>query len=208
MPLEYTSSFLPDDGDLAAQALFRNVLGGGGTLVGVHEAHLEHVVLTLGGSGGGSGGGQGEDAVGIGLSGSGLAGLGGHGAQGDLHAPVLENVVGVDGLLGVVLVILIAQVELDRAAFGVDLVHGDLGAAVGCVAVDSSAAGQGAGAAQLEGGAFGGSFGSGVVGGIAGGVAVDSSWPPQAARPSTMAMASIRLRNFFFIVSLSFLLKE
>ncbi len=54
---------LPDNGDLGAQLLLRDVRGRSGTLVGVHEAHLEHIVLALDGSGGRRGGGQRKDAV-------------------------------------------------------------------------------------------------------------------------------------------------
>src|SRR5699024_10376036 len=147
--------------DLLAQALVIDVLGGGQALVGVGEAHLVHAVLALDHVGGGAGGGQGEDAVGHGQLGGADAGLGGDGAQRDLHAPVLQGVVGVDRGLGDVHVVLVVQLELDGAALGVDLVHGDLGAALCSQAVDGGVAGQGAGAADLEGRAGGG---AGVLG--------------------------------------------
>ena len=68
---------------------------------------------------------------------------------------VHHGVVGVDGLLRVVDVVLVLQLELDGAALGVDLLHSDLSAALGSQAVDGGVTGQGAGAAQLEGGVAG-----------------------------------------------------
>ena len=86
----------------------------------------------------------------VALGGGGNAGGRGDRAQEHLHSPVLQGVVGVDGLLGVVGVVLIVQVELE-AAQGVDLLYGDLRAALGRVAVDSRVAGEGAYAADPEG---------------------------------------------------------
>ena len=59
----------------------------------VHKAHLEYVVLALGYCNGGCGRGQRENAVAVVLSGGSLARLGGYGAEGQLHAPVLQGVV-------------------------------------------------------------------------------------------------------------------
>ena len=88
--------------------------------------------------------------VAVGLHRGGHARGGGDGAQEHLHPPALQGIVGVDGLLRVVGVVLIAQVDLD-AAQGVDLVRGDLRAVGGGIAVDGRAAGQGANAADLKG---------------------------------------------------------
>ena len=169
---------LPDDVHVLAQVLLIDILGGGQALVGVGEAHLEHVVFVGDDVGGGGGGGQGEDPVLEVVLGGGDAGLGGDGAQGDLHAPVLQVVEGVDGGLRHVLVVLIVQLELNVAALRVDLVHRDLGAPVGGQAVDGGVAGEGAGGADLEGGAGGidhlfdgGAGGDAAGGGIAGGAA-------------------------------------
>ena len=170
---------LPDDGDLGAQILLVNVTGSSGALVGVHEAHLEHVILALGGSLGRGRGGQGKDPVRIVLHGGGFAGLGGDGAQGELHAPVLQGVVGIDGLFGVVHVVLIAQLELDVAAQGVDLIHSQLCAVLGCHAVDGGIPGQRASATNLEGSASGGAGGS-IVGAGIGGAAVIGAAGAQA----------------------------
>ena len=142
---------LPDDRDLGAELLLCDVLSGCGALVRVHEAHLEYVVLALGYCNGGCGRGQSENAVAVVLSGGSLARLGGYGAEGQLHAPVLQGVVGVDGLLCVVLVVLIVQLELNIAALSVDLVNRDLRAVLCSVAVNCGCAGQRAGAAELEG---------------------------------------------------------
>src|SRR5699024_10773125 len=133
---------LPDDEDALAQAPDVDVLGGGGALVVIGEAHLEHVVLVRDDRGRGGGGSQGEDPILEVQGGSAHAGGGGDGAQGDLHPPLLQGVVGVDGGLGHVHVVLIAQVELDGAALGVDLIHSDLGAVVGGQAIDGGVAGQ------------------------------------------------------------------
>ena len=69
-------------------------------------------------------------------------------------------------------VVLVAQLELDVAAQGVDLVHSDLGAVLGRNAVDGSIAGQGAGAADLEGSAGGGAGGALTAGVGLGGAGV------------------------------------
>ena len=81
------------------------------------------------------------------------AGLGGDGAQGDLHAPLLQGVVSVDRSLRDVHIVLVLQRELNVAAGLFDFIHGDLGAALGSQAIDGGVASQRAGAAQLEGGA-------------------------------------------------------
>ena len=149
---------LPDDSDLGAELLLCDVLCGCGALVRVNEAHLEHIVLVRGYRNGGSRRSQCENTVAVVLSGGSLARLGGYGAERQLHAPVLQGVVGVDSLLGVVLIVLIVQLELNIAALSVDLVNCDLCAVLAGVAVNSSRAGQRAGAANLE-----GSAGSGAV---------------------------------------------
>ena len=150
---------LPDDRNLGAELLLCDVLCGCGALVRVHKAHLEYVVLALGYCNGGCGRGQRENTVAVVLSGGSLTRLGGYGAERQLHAPVLQGVVGVDSLLGVVLIVLIVQLELNIAALSVDLVNSDLRAVLCSIAVNSSRAGQRAGAANLE-----GSAGSGAVG--------------------------------------------
>ena len=90
------------------------------------------------------------DAVGEVLGGRRLAGFGRDRSERDLHAPVLEGVVGVDGLFGVVRVVLVIQLELN-AAGRVDLVDGDLRAVLGGIAVNGGASRQRSRAAQLEG---------------------------------------------------------
>ena len=150
---------LPDDRNLGAELLLCDVLCGCGALVRVHKAHLEYVVLALGYCNGGCGRGQSENAVAVVLSGGSLARLGGYGAEGHLHAPVLQGVVGVYRLLCVALVVLIVQLKLNIAALSVDLVNRDLCAVLAGIAVNSIRAGQRAGAANLE-----GSAGSGAVG--------------------------------------------
>ena len=150
---------LPDDRNLGAELLLCDVLCGCGALVRVHKAHLEYVVLALGYCNGGCGRGQSENAVAVVLSGGSLARLGGYGAEGQLHAPVLQGVVGVYRLLCVALVVLIVQLKLNIAALSVDLVNRDLCAVLAGIAVNSIRAGQRAGAANLE-----GSTGSGAVG--------------------------------------------
>ena len=79
--------------------------------------------------GAGSGGGQQEDMVAVALSRGGNTRGGSNGTQEHLHPPVLQGVVGVDGLLCIVGVVLILQVEL-QAAQSVDLLNGDLRAAL------------------------------------------------------------------------------
>ena len=154
---------LPDDRNLGAELLLCDVLRGCGALVRVHKAHLEYVVLALGYCNGGCGRGQCENAVAVVLSGGSLARLGGYGAEGQLHAPVLQGVVGVDSLLGVVLIVLIVQLKLNIAALSVDLVNSDLRAVLCSIAVNSSRAGQRAGAANLEGSAGSGAVGAAVL---------------------------------------------
>ena len=126
-----------------------DVVGRGLALVGVGEAGLEHVVAALGHLGGGGGGGQLEDAVVKGLGGHGHAGGSGGGAVQHLHPLALQVVIGVDGLLGIALVILKVQGKL-QAAQGVDLIHGDLSARLGGDAVHGTRAGQGADTADLD----------------------------------------------------------
>ena len=111
---------------------------------------------------GGGGRGQLEDAVVVGLGGDGDAGRGRGGAHQDLHAPVLQGVVGVDGLLGVVLVVLPVEGHLGGAG-SVDLVDGDLGAILGGRAVDGCSSGNGADATDLEG--VGRNLGATAIGG-------------------------------------------
>ena len=67
MPLEYTSSFFQMTAILVPSFFSAMYVAEADALVGVGEAHLEHVVLALDGSGGGSGGGQRKDAVLVGL---------------------------------------------------------------------------------------------------------------------------------------------
>ena len=138
-----------DGGDLGAQLVLLDVVRSGLALVGVGEAGLEHVVAALGHLGGGGGGGQLEDAVVKGLGGHGHAGGGGGGAVQHLHPLALQVVIGVDGLLGIALVILKVQGKL-QAAQGVDLIHGDLSARLGGDAVHGARAGQGADTADLD----------------------------------------------------------
>ena len=145
------------DSQLGAQTVGLHIVGSSDTLVGVGEAHLEDVVLAVGDVGGGSGGGQLEVTVSIGLAGNSHAGTGGGAAVQDLHAPVLQVVVSVDALFAVSFVVLEVQLELD-AALGVDLGNCDLSALLGGDTVGSGVAGQGADAADLDGGG-----GSGLV---------------------------------------------
>ena len=119
-------------------------------MVRIREAHLINVVLPLDDRRAGSGRGQRKDTVGVVLRRSGLARLGGNRTQRDLHAPVLQGIVCVDRFLRVVLVVLILEFKLDRAALGVDLIHRDLRAVLRRVAVNRRAAGQRAGAAELK----------------------------------------------------------
>ena len=126
------------------------------------------------------------------------AGLGGDGAQGDLHAPLLQGVVGVDGGLSVVDVVLSHQLKLDVAAQGIDFVHRDLGGIGHAGAIDGGAAGQGANDADFE-GAAAGALPAGRIAESA------SSEPPQAARLRTITMAIMRAKNFFFILQSPFL---
>ena len=154
---------LPDDRNLGAELLLCNVLRGCGALVRVNEAHLEHIVLICGYRNGGSRRSQCKNAVAVVLSGGSLARLGGYRAERQLHAPVLQGVVGVDSLLGVVLIVLIVQLELNIAALSVDLVNSDLRAVLCSIAVNRSRAGQRAGAANLEGSAGSGAVGAAVL---------------------------------------------
>ena len=161
-------------------------------MVGVGEAHLEHIVLpgdghiafriclTADNIGGGGGGSQLKDPVRIGLGGNGDTGSRGGGAHQNLHAPVLQVVVGVDGLLGVVLVVLPVDLKLN-AAQRVDLFHGKLRTVLGGVAVDSSRTSQGANAAQLDGAAGGSVFG-GAGCGLGAGILSYAAFGAGAAR--------------------------
>src|SRR5699024_2724860 len=91
-----------------------------------------------------------------------------------LHTPVLQVVVSVDGLLGVAFVVLEVQLDLQTAQ-SVDLLNSDLGAVLNGIAVLSSSAGQGAYAADLQDlGTFSSALGSGVASGgsVIGGGAV------------------------------------
>ena len=167
-----------DDGHLAAQVVILDVVGGGNALVGVGEADLEHVVLTGGNVGGGSGGGQLEVAGGVGLSRHGHTGGGSGAAVDDLGAVADEGVVGVDGLLGITLVVLEVQLKLE-ATQGVDLLHGHLGALLGGKAIHSGGAGQGANAADLNG--AGGRAGTGLNGSSLGGARLAGSGSSRVA---------------------------
>ncbi|CAN4035735.1 Multidrug export protein mepA, partial [Dysosmobacter welbionis] len=146
-----------DDGDLRTVEVLIDVLGGTGALVGVGEADLEHVIIVVDGNDivAGGGGGQGEHPVLIGQRDHGKGRLGGDGAHQDLHAVVHQGVVGVDGGLSVVDVVLSHQLKLDVAAQGIDFVHRDLGGIGHAGAVDGGAAGQGANDADFEGAAAG-----------------------------------------------------
>ena len=92
-------------------------------LTGVSEANLEHVVLVGSYIAGRSGGSEHEHALFISLSRNSDTGSGGNGAQNHHGFVVHDFVVGVDGLFGVVLVVLNVQNNL-QAALGVDFVNG------------------------------------------------------------------------------------
>ena len=126
-----------------------NVLSGSRALVGVVEADLIGVILVSGDVGGRSGGGQGEDTIQIGLSGNSNTRSGGNAAAENLHTPVHEVVVSVDGLFCVVLVVLSVELNL-KAAHSVDLVNRDLSAVLCSSAINGSATGQGADKADLQ----------------------------------------------------------
>lgn len=81
MPWEYCVVVAVDDGDLGVRHIGAHVGGRAGALVGVGEAHLEHVVLARDDVGGGGAGGQGEDAVVVDLGGYADGGAGGDGAR-------------------------------------------------------------------------------------------------------------------------------
>ena len=170
-----------DHGDLGGQLVLGDEVRGGLALVGVGEAHLEHVVVALGDGGGGGGGGELEHPVAVALGGHGGGGAGGGAPIEDLHLMVQQGVVGVDALLAVGLVILAVQLEADGVVQGVDLLDGDLGALVGGDAVLGVGAGQGADTADLDGdnvaaalaglaGGIGGIAGVSALAGLAGGV--------------------------------------
>lgn len=192
-----------DDGDLGAQAVLLDVISGGEALIGVGEADLEDVVPPAGHIGGGGGGSELEVAVVEGFGGHGYAGSGGGAAVDELHAVALELVVGVDGLLGVALVILEIQGELETAQ-GVDFRYGDLGALLRGQAVHGGGAGQGADAANLDDAGSAGMVGRsrGVGGGGRGGAAAAAA-AGQQDRPRAPAMARDKAR-FIFIVKPSF----
>ena len=138
-----------DDSDLCICKMLGNVLGGSGALVGVVEADLIGVVLVSGDIGGRSRGGQGEDTIQIGLSGNSNTRSGGNAAAENLHTPVHEVVVSVDGLFCVVLVVLSVELNLE-AAHSVDLVNRDLSAVLCSSAINGSATGQGTDKADLQ----------------------------------------------------------
>ena len=141
-----------DDGDLCAGEVVGKVVSGGNALVGVGEADLEGIVLVSDEVDGGAGRGEQEGALVIGLGSDRDAGAGGDRSEQDLHAPVHQGVVGVDGLVaGVGFIVLRLELKLDGAVRGVDLVNGDLGCVHNGIAVDGGAAGQGALSADLEG---------------------------------------------------------
>lgn len=191
-----------DDGDLRTVEVLIDVLGGTGALVGVGEADLEHVVIVVDGNDivAGGGGGQGEHPVLIGQRDHGKGRLGGDGAHQDLHAVVHQGVVGVDGGLSVVDVVLSHQLKLDVAAQGIDFVHRDLGGIGHAGAIDGGAAGQGANDADFEGAAA-------ELSPPAESPELESasSEPLQAARLRTITMAIMRAKNFFFILQSPFL---
>ena len=206
-----------DDAHLRPGHVLGDIVGGANALVGVGEADLEHVVLAADDVGGGGGGGQGKYPVVVDLSGHGDGGAGGDGAHQDLHAPVHQGVVGVDGGLAVGHVVLGLELKLD-AAQGVDLVHGDLGAVHGGVAVDGGVAGQGAHAAQLKGAA--GAAGGGVGGGLAavsgrgaavGGLVIAAAAGGQAQYHGQSQQDTKKLLHHTFsfcVVSLTFIYKK
>ena len=129
-----------------------DVAGGSGALVGIVEADLIDIILAFGDLDGGGGRSQHKDAILVGLSGNGDRGGGGGRAYEDLHAPVEEVVVGIDGFFGVVFIVLRLDLDLD-AALGVDLLGSQLGAVFRGVAVLCVVAGQRADGADLQSGA-------------------------------------------------------
>ena len=120
-------------------------------MVGVGEADLEHVVLTGSHIHGGGGGRDHEGAVIVAGVSHRHGSTGGGGANQNLHAPVHQGVVGVDGLFAVGLVVLALELKLDLGVAGVDLVDGQLGTVDHGLTVDGGVTGQGADGAQLKG---------------------------------------------------------
>ena len=118
-------------------------------MVRICEADLIDIVLAGGNLSGRGGGSQREDAVGISLGRDSDTGSGGDGADKNLHTPVHQVVVRVDRLLCIVFIVL--RVELDlKTALGVDLLNGDLSAALCSIAVNRSAAGERTDKADLQ----------------------------------------------------------
>ena len=159
-----------DDADAGAQAVGADVVGGRNALVGVGEAHLEDVVAGQGHVLRRGGRGQHKQVVGRSLRADGQARVARDGAQQDLHAPVLQVVVGVQRGLGVAGVVLKLELEHGVARGFVDLLHGQFLAVLHGGAVQGVGAGRGADAAQLDGrgGAFGGGGGAAAFSGAFG----------------------------------------
>ena len=159
-----------DHGHLGAGHVGAHIDGGAAALVGVGEAELEHIVLTGGHVGGGGGGSQGKDPLLIDLGRNGDGGAGGDRAYQNLHTPVHQAVIGVDGGLTVGHVVLKLELDLGavHAAGGVDFVNGDLAAVHDGLAVDGSVTGDGAYAAEVKAAGLGGGIGAGLSGSLGG----------------------------------------
>lgn len=142
-----------------------------------------------------------------GLGGNGNGRGGGDRAGQNLQAPVLQGVVGVDALLGVMLIVLELPLKDIAAVGGVDLLDGQLLGVLNGLTVNGSTAGNRANAADLDGGAgisagaltccLGGSGGRSSRGsGRICALSVDAV-EPQAARLMTIEAASTELTSFF-----------
>ena len=142
-----------DDADLGAELVFCDIICGGNALVGVGKADLEHIVAALDDSGRRSGRRHHKQVVIGGLGGNGNGRGGGDRTGQNLQAPVLQGVVGVDALLGVMLIVLELPLKDIAAIGGVDLLDGQLLGVLNGLTVDGGAAGDGADAADLDGGA-------------------------------------------------------
>ena len=141
-----------DNANLGAQCIFGDVVCRGNALVGVGEADLEYILAGLDDGLGGGGGGHHKQIVIGGLGGNGQGRGSGGGTCQNLHAPVLQAVVGIDALLGIVLVILKLEVKHGVTGSLVDLLDSQLLGVLDRLTVDGSAAGDRTDAADLDGG--------------------------------------------------------
>ena len=146
---------LIEHGDLLAEVVVGDVVGGSGALRGVIEADAEGLVVAVDALLRGGGAGDDQQIVVLGGGDDGLCLAGEDAAEGDVHTVVHQLTEGGDSGVGIALGVLGLQDELAAvdAAGLVDLVHGDLRAVAGGGAVVGVVAGHGANQAQLDGGA-------------------------------------------------------